>query len=104
MTDLFTWRHGYPDRAGYKEATTSRDAAAAIDASGRGATLRRRIEAFLTMGGTGTADEIAAVLRESILAVRPRVSELRRLGVIEPTGERRISDGGRPAHVWKIRP
>ena len=48
-----------------------------------------------------TADEIAAKLGESVLAVRPRVSELFRAGLIEKTGDRRPNASGLNAHVWK---
>jgi DNA-binding IclR family transcriptional regulator len=48
-----------------------------------------------------TADEIAAKLGESVLAVRPRVSELFHAGLIEKTGERRPNASGLNAHVWK---
>jgi len=48
-----------------------------------------------------TADEIAAALDESVLAVRPRVSELFHAGLIEKTGERRRNQSGLSAHVWK---
>jgi len=48
-----------------------------------------------------TADEIAARIGESVLAVRPRVSELFHAGVIEKTGDRRRNASGLLAHVWK---
>ena len=48
-----------------------------------------------------TADEIAARLGQSVLAVRPRVSELFHAGLIEKTGERRSNASGLSAHVWK---
>jgi DNA-binding transcriptional ArsR family regulator len=48
-----------------------------------------------------TADEIAAKLGESVLAVRPRVSELFHAGLIEKTGERRPNASGLNAYVWK---
>ena len=48
-----------------------------------------------------SADEIAAKLEESVLAVRPRVSELFHAGLIEKTGERRRNASGLHAHVWK---
>jgi predicted ArsR family transcriptional regulator len=48
-----------------------------------------------------SADEIAATLDESVLAVRPRVSELFHAGLIEKTGERRRNRSGLSAHVWK---
>ena len=48
-----------------------------------------------------TADEIAVKFGESVLAVRPRVSELFHAGLIEKTGERRPNTSGLNAHVWK---
>ena len=48
-----------------------------------------------------TADEIAMRLGESVLAVRPRVSELFHGGQIEKTGDRRLNASGLRAHVWK---
>jgi hypothetical protein len=48
-----------------------------------------------------TADEVAARLGESVLAVRPRVSELFHAGLIEKSGERRANASGLAAHVWK---
>jgi predicted ArsR family transcriptional regulator len=51
-----------------------------------------------------TADEVAARLGESVLAVRPRVSELFHAGLIEKTGDRRANASGLAAHVWKKAP
>jgi hypothetical protein len=48
-----------------------------------------------------TADEIAAKLAASVLAVRPRVSELFHAGQIVKTGERRTNASGLRAYVWK---
>lgn len=47
-----------------------------------------------------TADEIAAQLGESVLAVRPRTSELKRAGLIHATGARRRNASGMSAAVW----
>lgn len=44
---------------------------------------------FDTYPNACTADEIAAQLRVTVLSCRPRVSELRAVGLIEPSGERR---------------
>jgi DNA-binding IclR family transcriptional regulator len=49
----------------------------------------------------GTADEVAAQLGRDKLAVRPRVSELRRLGFIRPTDERRRNRSRCNAMVWR---
>lgn len=102
----------YPQMAGWKEETTSRDAATAIESSGRAKVLRDKVLALLTYGHpyspllghiAMTADEAAEILGESILSVRPRISELHKRGLIEPTGERRRSSGGKPSHVWRLK-
>jgi len=75
---------------------------AAARASARSERLRARAIEVLALTPSGlTADEIAAKLDESVLAVRPRVSELFHAGAIEKTGDRRPNASGLPAHVWK---
>lgn len=92
----------YPVQAGFKENTTSRDAADAIEKQGRAADLRTKTRTLFKNGFIGTADEAAERLHESPLAIRPRCSELHAKGLIEPTGERRASlAGGRSAHEWR---
>jgi predicted ArsR family transcriptional regulator len=72
--------------------------------SSRTERLRRAVLDVLAARPAGlTADEIAAALDESVLAVRPRVSELFHAGLIEKTGERRRNQSGLSAHVWKKR-
>ena len=69
-----------------------------------GRTERLRGLVFDLLAGTPpglTADEVAAALDESVLAVRPRVSELFHAGLIAKTGERRLNRSGLRAHVWK---
>ena len=78
----------YPDRAGFKESGTSRDAANAIEGSGRAANLRIAVLGFYARQ-SGTADECAEALGESILSIRPRCSELFNQGKLYKTGERR---------------
>ena len=98
--DGFDWAPVlYPVTAGWTEPTTSREAAESIDA----ATLRAAVRACLTRLGAQTADECAAVLRESPLAIRPRFSELLALGVIVDTGARRANRSGKLAKVWSLR-
>jgi predicted transcriptional regulator len=50
-----------------------------------------------------TADEIADMLRKSILSVRPRVSELNSRGLIWDSGRRRKNQSGNSAIVWTTR-
>lgn len=91
----------YPSDPGWKAPGTSKDAARAV--TSRAKTMRARVLGFLTQHhpGSFTADQIAAALGESILAVRPRVSELRRSELIEPTAERRKNRSGLWAHCWR---
>ena len=89
---------GYPAAAGWKEPTTSREAAATTDAS----TLRRVVRQCLAVSGAMTADECAERLSESVLAIRPRFSELRALGEITDTGERHTNTSGKRAIVWTL--
>jgi hypothetical protein len=49
-----------------------------------------------------TADEVAYALKESILAVRPRVCELHKMGKIADSGVRRENASGRSAIVWRL--
>jgi hypothetical protein len=105
MTNLELFEPGaiYPERAGHKErGGTSQAAAEAIEAEGRGETLRSRVLAYYTAGASATPDMVALVLGESILAIRPRCSELRAQGLLELTGERRRSDGGRAQAVLRM--
>jgi len=47
-----------------------------------------------------TADEVAGRLGLSILSIRPRITELARLGKVRDSGERRRNGSGRKAIVW----
>jgi hypothetical protein len=99
---LFDAAARYPRRAGYKEATTSKDAADRIERPGRAASLRAAVLGAFELGWTGTADELAHRLGESVLSIRPRVTELHRQGLLSPTTERRKNASGASAHVWKL--
>ena len=77
----------YPSSAGWKEGTTSKDAAMSIEASGRADKLRDRALYLLT--NPRTPKELAEVMGEDITSIRPRLSELLISGQIERTGERR---------------
>ncbi len=50
-----------------------------------------------------TADEVAYALKYSILTVRPRVSELYKLGLIVDSGLRRKNASGKNAIVWIVK-
>lgn len=95
MMDLFT----YPQSPGFKARQTSADAAA--DIAGRTPLLREQCLAVLRNKGALTPDQVAGHLGISILSVRPRFSELVRLGKIQDTGERRVNQSGRRAICWR---
>ncbi len=92
----------YPSSPGYKEDSTSREAAEAMQPCAARLRLAalNYLESFYPLGFT--ADEIAFHLRLSILSIRPRISELNTLGMIEKTGERRKNESGNSAHVWRV--
>ncbi len=99
--DLFDYASRYPGRAGHKATDTSAEAATVIEDSGRAAILRQKVLAlYRTEGVALTADECASFLRESVLAIRPRVSELGKQFLIKDSGERRQNESGRNAIVW----
>ena len=105
LSDAMLEDDQYPLAPGWKEPTTSRAAAKAIETEARN--LRELVLAVITESGMAgrTADEVAAKLNRSVLAIRPRLSELgpRRLAKIERTGERRTNlSSGLKAAVWRI--
>lgn len=88
----------YPFSAGWQGTDTSKQAAESIDA----ASLRAGVLQYLLRWGPRTADEIAHGLQIDKLAIRPRCSELKALGKIEDSGERRANQSGKTAAVWRI--
>lgn len=100
---LFDWLDRrpirYPRAPGHRRVPTSVEAAAEIGP--RAANLRARVLEVLRRG-PATADETAESMGESALAVRPRFSELRVLGLVADSGGRRVNRSGRRAIVWRI--
>ena len=94
MEDLF---NRYPEGPGAAPVDTSIGAANQV--ARRVRPLREKCLDVLARGGF-TADEIADRLGESVLTIRPRVTELNKLGMITDTGARRPNSSGRPAIVW----
>lgn len=92
--DLFS----YPAHPGYRDHATS--LAAARSMATKAPTLRQRCLAVLDHG-PATPDEIAAELGETVLAVRPRTTELLRASLIEWTGAVRPNASGRMAKVYR---
>ena len=94
MTDLFR----YPVAPGARDRDTSRAAADRIAPSA--ALVRERVLDEFERSRGLTADECAGRLGLSILTVRPRVTELTRLGKLRDSGARRVNGSGRRAIVW----
>lgn len=92
----------YPQHPGAKVAGTSQAAAEAM--AEHAPTLRERCLELLHGHTDLTTDEAADLLNVSVLAVRPRFSELRRMGKIVQTGERRTNASGLTANVWRVAP
>lgn len=90
----------YGGTPGFKEPTTSKESA--IKYRGRAKVLLPKVfDAIVAAGAAGlTADEAASILGETVLAIRPRVTELKEIGEIERSGERRKNVSGMSAAVW----
>ncbi len=90
----------YPERPGWKEPTTSREAARSMESTAGG--LRQDVYRAIAGAPDGlTADEAAKAVGASILAVRPRVSELVAEKSIVDAGMTRKNESNRNAKVWR---
>lgn len=87
-------------KAPARAADTSQQAAKALEPS----VVRYRALVFHAIENAGagglTADEAADVLKLGILTVRPRCSELRAMGLVKDSGQRRPNASGNPMIVW----
>jgi hypothetical protein len=101
MLQVFTGALRYPDSPGFKSRGTSSLAARRIEPHAQA--LRDRVLALLKVNypAAFTADEVADRFWVSILSARPRLSELRRSALIEPTAERRKNMSGMMARCWR---
>jgi len=93
----FTLFNPYPETPGYRDTDTSFDAAQSINAH----TLREMAMVTLTERSS-TADECAEANGVPILAMRPRLSELKKQGKVKDTGIRRKNVSGKKAIVWGL--
>ena len=88
----------YPLFPGFRDTDTSFEAAEKIAPAV--SHLKKSVLATIKSSDGLTADEVADRLGLSILAIRPRVTELNKLGLIRDTGDRRANASGRGAIVW----
>ena len=91
----------YPLTAGYKENSTSKEAAKKINS--RAANLRTECLDIVknSCNYGATQEEVAALLSESILSIRPRFTELKLLEYIIDSGNRRKNSFGSNTKVWR---
>ena len=91
----------YPTAPGFKTTTPETSALAAAQIAARSGDLRGGVLLILKNKNC-TADEVADQLGESVLSVRPRLSELRAMGKIIPTPYRHKNASGHSAVVWTV--
>jgi len=88
----------YPSTPGHRGVDTSIAAANAL-APRLGRLQQLALETIRDAGGL-TSDELAGRLGVERWAMRPRTAELRKLGLIIDTGQRRRNCTGRASIVW----
>jgi len=83
---------------------TSRDAFAALVASGERRTLQARVlDLIADAGDSGmTLDELCLRRDRQTQSVSPRINELARSGLIKRSGARRPTRTGSPAYAWVV--
>ena len=101
MTSLKYSEKKYPLTPGYKEQSTSKEAAGKINT--RAAKLRTKILQILERKETygGTCEEIAEIISEDITSIRPRFTELKHMNYIIDSGDRRINKFKNNTKVWR---
>jgi hypothetical protein len=101
--DLFDGQPAkYPHSPGYRVRGTSSEAAAKI-APYAGRLRKPILEAFLNATDGLVPDQVAKIIGERELVIRPRCSDLRRLGLLRHTGDRRKNEiSGYEANVLTI--
>ena len=98
--DLFDYADRYPHVPASGKRDTSEAAAEAI-APTAGTLRSKAYDALLSSGKFGfTADEVAEKIGVTILAGRPRITELSKQGMIKDSERRRQNASGKKAIVW----
>lgn len=92
----------YPDSPGYKASGTSQEAAEAV--ADEATTIRDKALCVIRAHSPDgiTPDEVATILRRSVLSVRPRCSELKKMGLVVPAGERSTNESGLDADKLRV--
>lgn len=90
----------YAGLPGFKVEGTSKEAAIEVKEDAK--TLRALCLEVVTLRGDKTADETADILGQTPFSIRPRFTELARLGRIFDSGVRRKNASGSSAIVWTV--
>lgn len=90
----------YPHAPAPGKRDTSRAACPSVSEA---RTLQNLCLSMFEKYGPLTADEVAWHLRESVLAIRPRITELSKLRAIEKTELRRKNHSNHSAIVWRLK-
>jgi len=91
-----------------KDATGETSRLAALAKAAEAPKQRERVYAVLQIVGSPlTPEQITRCLHDAgghdlLMSVRPRCSELARMGLIEDSGLRGIGEGGKRAIKWRI--
>jgi hypothetical protein len=91
----------YPDHPGSK-GLDGTSQLAALSMARHAQPLRRRALENLARLREATTLEVVEAAQVPREALQPRLSELRRLGLVEPTGERRRNPNGKTAAVLRL--
>lgn len=90
----------YPDHPGHRDSDTSKAAAEAM-AAHLGPLQRRCLAAIREAGEKGlTAHETADVVGVDYMSIHPRISELRKKGLVVDSGQRRPNPSAKTAIAW----
>ena len=91
----------YPKKPGYKEHSTSKQAAEEITVRSRKLRVKT-LEVIKRKGSYGaTPEEVSEILSESILSIRPRFTELKINGDIVNSGNKRRNGFNKQTIVWR---
>lgn len=100
--NLFDYADRFPNSPGYRNESTSKEAAR--DIAPKQGTLQARVLDFLKTNGPAISREIAYGTGIAYGSIQPRTSELKTKGVIEDSGQRRPDpETGKRAIVWRAR-
>ncbi len=103
MLTIHSAREIYPNKAGYKDNDCSKEAASKINR-----TLRARQEEVLNVLKTHSnglsSEQIASLIGRPSLSIKPRLSELKELGLVRKSGRRGKTELGGACTIWEINP